>query len=347
MSDPEEGRNAAGHLAHSRVARFWLKELPYIAVLALTILGVAYTSVSQQPLIGYWEFLAVAIGLVCVTTGWLHIHDPKARLRMVWTQALHWLAFLVAMNIVLLPNVQRMLNAPATGLALLMLLALGTFVAGVHVSWHICPRHHHGALRTGDRMARRICSALALGGRSCYRDWHDIPVASERVANLEITPNQRLARLGGQTVSLESCCNSLILDFELGFNLQTYCLDVIHFDLPWKPSWLEQRNGRIDRKLQPAKQIVCRYVFYEQREADIMLEAPTQKTEFIRDQPKNGADRVKGLCLHARSRKSATQSGSLTRAPNWMTKSAGGMRGCCRSKTTCTVPSNDHESASA
>jgi hypothetical protein len=42
------------------------------------------------------------------------------------------------MNIVLLPEVQRMLNAPATGLTLLMLLALGTFVAGVHVSWHIC-----------------------------------------------------------------------------------------------------------------------------------------------------------------------------------------------------------------
>jgi hypothetical protein len=57
---------------------------------------------------------------------------------MVWTQALHWLAFLVAMNIVLLPDVQIMLSAPATGLSLLMLLALGTFVAGVHVSWHIC-----------------------------------------------------------------------------------------------------------------------------------------------------------------------------------------------------------------
>ncbi len=42
------------------------------------------------------------------------------------------------MNIVLLPDVQRMLTAPATGLTLLMLLALGTFVAGVHVSWHIC-----------------------------------------------------------------------------------------------------------------------------------------------------------------------------------------------------------------
>jgi hypothetical protein len=100
MSDLEEAQNAAGHLAHSRVARFWLKELPYIAVLALTILGGAYTSMSQQPLVGYWVFLAVATGLVCVTTGWLHIHDPKARFRMVWTQALHWLAFLIAMNIV-------------------------------------------------------------------------------------------------------------------------------------------------------------------------------------------------------------------------------------------------------
>jgi hypothetical protein len=138
MSETEEAQNAAGHLAHSRVARFWLRELPYIVVLALTILGVAYTSVQQQPLIGYWEFLAVATGFVCVTTGWLHIHDPDARFRMVWTQALHWLAFLVAMNIVLLPDVQRMLAAPATGLSLLMLLALGTFVAGVHVSWHIC-----------------------------------------------------------------------------------------------------------------------------------------------------------------------------------------------------------------
>jgi hypothetical protein len=31
-----------------------------------------------------------------------------------------------------------MLTAPATGLSLLMLLALGTFVAGIHISWEIC-----------------------------------------------------------------------------------------------------------------------------------------------------------------------------------------------------------------
>jgi hypothetical protein len=133
-----EDEDVVSRLVHSRIARFWLRELPYVIVLALTIFGVAYTSVSHQPLIGYWQFLAVAVGLVCVTTGWLHIHEPKARFRMIWTQALHWVAFLVAMNIVLLANVQLTLTATATGLTLLMLLALGTFVAGVHVSWQIC-----------------------------------------------------------------------------------------------------------------------------------------------------------------------------------------------------------------
>ncbi|MBR0689897.1 DEAD/DEAH box helicase family protein [Bradyrhizobium manausense] len=69
-----------------------------------------------------------------------------------------------------------------------------------------------------------------------------------------------------------------------GINLQTRCHDLIHFDLPWNPSRLEQRNGRIDRKLQPAKQVFCRYFRYEQREADIVLEALVRKTEVIQEQ---------------------------------------------------------------
>ncbi len=69
-----------------------------------------------------------------------------------------------------------------------------------------------------------------------------------------------------------------------GINLQTRCADLIHFDLPWNPARLEQRNGRIDRKLQPAKRIHCRYFRYEQREADIVLEALVRKTETIREE---------------------------------------------------------------
>jgi SNF2 family DNA or RNA helicase len=69
-----------------------------------------------------------------------------------------------------------------------------------------------------------------------------------------------------------------------GLNLQARCYDLIHVDLPWNPSRLEQRNGRIDRKLQPSKVVNCRYFFYDQREEDRVLDALVRKTEVIRRQ---------------------------------------------------------------
>lgn len=69
-----------------------------------------------------------------------------------------------------------------------------------------------------------------------------------------------------------------------GINLQARCHDLVHFDLPWNPARLEQRNGRIDRKLQPAREVSCRYFLYAQRPEDIVLEALVRKTEVIRDQ---------------------------------------------------------------
>src|SRR5450755_1837686 len=69
-----------------------------------------------------------------------------------------------------------------------------------------------------------------------------------------------------------------------GLNLQARCHDLIHLDLPWNPSRLEQRNGRIDRKLQPSKVVNCRYFFYGQREEDRVLDALVRKTEVIRKQ---------------------------------------------------------------
>lgn len=113
----------------------WAKQkAPYLAVLLLAIFGVAYTSIAQLPLFGYWEFLGIAVGVACVVIGWRKTDDRRERMLIARTQLLHWAAFIVAMNIVLWPSVNTFLNGPATGLALLLLLALGTFVAGIHVS---------------------------------------------------------------------------------------------------------------------------------------------------------------------------------------------------------------------
>ncbi len=69
-----------------------------------------------------------------------------------------------------------------------------------------------------------------------------------------------------------------------GLNFQAQCNELIHFDLPWNPARLEQRNGRIDRKLQPAPKVYCRYFVYKQRPEDLVLDALVRKGNTIRDQ---------------------------------------------------------------
>ncbi|MCC7032115.1 MAG: helicase [Acidobacteria bacterium] len=69
-----------------------------------------------------------------------------------------------------------------------------------------------------------------------------------------------------------------------GVNLQNHCADLFHFDVPWNPSRLEQRNGRIDRKLQRAAEVRCHYFFYRQRDEDRVLKALVEKTKVIRKQ---------------------------------------------------------------
>lgn len=67
-----------------------------------------------------------------------------------------------------------------------------------------------------------------------------------------------------------------------GLNFQAHCTDLFHFDLPWNPGRIEQRNGRIDRKLQPAERVFCRYFVLPQREEDRVLEVLVRKTKTIR-----------------------------------------------------------------
>jgi hypothetical protein len=129
--DTRQTEGAGLPSTQSGMAHFLWQQLPYVVALVLAIAGVAYTNVSHQPLVGYWEFLALAIGVVCVVTKWPEPDTKERQLRLIWTQALHWVAVLVTMNIMLVSGVQQLLPTPATSLVLLTLLALGTFLAGV------------------------------------------------------------------------------------------------------------------------------------------------------------------------------------------------------------------------
>jgi hypothetical protein len=141
MSSSETGPQSTPLAAPPATHRlsFWLKELPFALVLILTTLGVAYTSFTKQPIVGFWELLAPLIALVCIGSGWPSVADKTARLTLIGSQAMHWLAFIVVMNVLLLPSVQRNFTANSTAIAVFTLLALGTFTAGLQVfSWQVC-----------------------------------------------------------------------------------------------------------------------------------------------------------------------------------------------------------------
>lgn len=58
-----------------------------------------------------------------------------------------------------------------------------------------------------------------------------------------------------------------------GIDLQNYCSHLIHFEIPWNPNRLEQRNGRIDRHGQRAEQVDI-YHFVGSRLQDRLVDEP-------------------------------------------------------------------------
>jgi hypothetical protein len=69
-----------------------------------------------------------------------------------------------------------------------------------------------------------------------------------------------------------------------GVNLQGFCADLFHYDIPWNPARMEQRNGRIDRTLQPSPEVRCHYFIYTQRAEDVVLAKLVKKIETIQRQ---------------------------------------------------------------
>jgi len=107
--------------------RGWLRhDSPYITMLLLALAGVILRLPSS-----YWLLLTPLFGVICVVAGWRRFETGEARRQMVYALALDWLALIVAIYVLTNTGVEGVLNANASSLALMTLLGLGTFVAGV------------------------------------------------------------------------------------------------------------------------------------------------------------------------------------------------------------------------
>ncbi len=67
-----------------------------------------------------------------------------------------------------------------------------------------------------------------------------------------------------------------------GINLQHVCAQVIHYELPWNPNRLEQRNGRVDRFGQREKTVYIRTMVMDETLDATILKVLVEKADQIR-----------------------------------------------------------------
>ena len=134
-SKPTQSATEISEAALSRhVVLRWLKyDIPYIAMLCLALSGVVF----RLPVV-YWLVMIPVFAFLSITAGWRHFETRSERLGLVYRQMLDWLALFLALYILFNSGIQGVLNANARSLAMMTLLALGTFVAGVQARvWQI------------------------------------------------------------------------------------------------------------------------------------------------------------------------------------------------------------------
>jgi len=118
----------------SVVTQWFLNDILFIAMLLLALAGVVF----RLP-VSYWIILTPVFGAISIAEGWSHFITRSERLGLAYRVAAIWGALLLAIYLLYNSGVQGVMNANATSLAMMTLLALGTFVAGVQARvWQIC-----------------------------------------------------------------------------------------------------------------------------------------------------------------------------------------------------------------
>ena len=106
------------------------------AMLALSFIGIAASDVSRGSQT-YWTILTIGFGLAAFGLQWIHAGPGFLRTRSALAMAVHWLGVLAAVELVYLFIAAGRLTNADTGLLNGVVLALGTYLAGVHGGWRL------------------------------------------------------------------------------------------------------------------------------------------------------------------------------------------------------------------
>ena len=127
MSEASHVRPATAH------PLWWRPAVVAGIMVVLALVGVALATANARIAAGYWVSLVPVYAVLCTLVAWKRSQHSGEQL--VVRQLLHWLGIAGALALdFYLPGI-GLESQGATGLDALLLLALGSYLAGVHLAW--------------------------------------------------------------------------------------------------------------------------------------------------------------------------------------------------------------------
>jgi hypothetical protein len=121
-----------------------IQGITLIIMIAFTLIGVAITDYSPQDAFIYWMVMFIVFGLTAIVAGWhsAHLQVLLGRQSAVKTllreQFIHWSGALIIVTALFSFVLAGHMTQEATGLMVMLLLALTTFLDGIRLGWRFC-----------------------------------------------------------------------------------------------------------------------------------------------------------------------------------------------------------------
>lgn len=104
-------------------------------MVTLALIGIGLTTTQRQIAPKYWIGLVPVYGLLCIGTAWNRSRNTDGGKVLIVRQVFHWLVIAGAVALDFAIRGAGEETGVAAGYNALLLLALGCFLAGVHLEW--------------------------------------------------------------------------------------------------------------------------------------------------------------------------------------------------------------------
>lgn len=110
-----------------------IDEAIVLSLILLSAIGIGVTDISPEYGFWYWVVMVPIFGIGITYTSWSKTRrSGKSVGSLLWVQLMHWGGLFIAVNLVFLLHSTGRINNAVAGLVALLVLALTTFLAGIH-----------------------------------------------------------------------------------------------------------------------------------------------------------------------------------------------------------------------